>query len=210
MTKLAARKKINFSKSVETCNMILDATENVIEEVGINDFFIQDVAKKSGYGVGTVYLYFNNKASLLEGLLRREVLNITHKFHDQILPKLPMKPEDFLFDCFLLLLKSKKFHIYNQLFGITSVLESKTAGIDIFTLLLENIEKEIGESLKITMDSESLSKKSVTLIHCLKGLLSVDLEKIKSTDGERVFIECEDYAKWLSTFTLNFLKDKAY
>lgn len=202
MSDAASRKKINFTKSIETYNVILDATESLIEEFGIAEFTIHQVVKKSGFAIGTLYLYFDNKDSLLEGLLRREVLRTIEAIHETILPKLPMKSSELLYDCFLVILNNKKIHIYSKLIGMTSLLYSSQTGVKTVEIILENIRDEISESLQINLKPDEINQKTIMLFHTLRGCLSTDWNSFE------VFETVEDYAGWLTNFSLSFLQGK--
>lgn len=208
MSESSARKKVNFAKSIETYNMISDAAEALIEESGISVFNIQDLAKKSGYGVGTIYLYFDDKESLFEGLVRRHVLNIFQKFQESVGPQLPLPPEELLYNLILLFLKDKKSKILAELFGMVSVLESQKNGVQVLSLILTNLERELKETLKIQLDKESIEKKSVILLHLLRGMFSVQSDKMRSSAGKNIFLSDEEYAKWLTEFSISFLRQQ--
>lgn len=52
-------------------NQILDAAAKVFAEKGFHPTTIKDVAREAGIADGTIYIYFENKASLLLGILDR-------------------------------------------------------------------------------------------------------------------------------------------
>jgi TetR/AcrR family transcriptional repressor of multidrug resistance operon len=54
------------------CDIILDATLNLLASRGFHGFSIRDVAKEAGVATGTVYLYFEDREDLIK------------KLHDQI------------------------------------------------------------------------------------------------------------------------------
>lgn len=47
---------------------LLDAAQALIMELGYETMTMSDVAERAGVGKGTVYLYFDSKADLLQGL----------------------------------------------------------------------------------------------------------------------------------------------
>ena len=51
---------------------ILVTSRRLLEEKGFNGFTMRDVAKATGYGVGTIYNYFPNKLSILASLVLGE------------------------------------------------------------------------------------------------------------------------------------------
>lgn len=51
---------------------IISSTKEIILEKGFNALTMRDVAKKTGYGVGTIYNYFPNKMSILAAILLGE------------------------------------------------------------------------------------------------------------------------------------------
>ncbi|HSC68502.1 MAG TPA: TetR/AcrR family transcriptional regulator [Cellvibrio sp.] len=62
------------------CDIILDATLNLLASRGFHGFSIRDVAKEAGVATGTVYLYFEDREDLIKKLhgqiidiVRREV-----------------------------------------------------------------------------------------------------------------------------------------
>lgn len=203
MADSTVRKKINFSKSTETYNLFLDAAELLIEEAGLNNFSTPDVAKKSGFGVGTLYLYFDDKQTILEALLRREILNCSKEFVATILPKLPLSPAELLYEFYLLVLNRNKNKIYFELLSMASVSEGIFTGRKISELILEKIEIEIKNSLKIELDLSERKKKAKLLFYMAKGLLSMDENSQPS--NLKCFNSIEQKAQWLTDFTLNFL-----
>lgn len=50
------------------CNIILDATLNLLARRGFHGFSIRDVAKEAGVATGTVYLYFEDREDLIKKL----------------------------------------------------------------------------------------------------------------------------------------------
>ena len=52
-------------------NQILDAATKVFAEKGFHPTKIEDIAKKAGIAVGTIYNYFDNKTALMLGIFDR-------------------------------------------------------------------------------------------------------------------------------------------
>lgn len=50
------------------CDIILDATLNLLASRGFHGFSIRDVAKEAGVAIGTVYLYFEDRDDLIKKL----------------------------------------------------------------------------------------------------------------------------------------------
>lgn len=50
------------------CDIILDATLNLLASRGFHGFSIRDVAKEAGVATGTVYLYFEDREDLIKKL----------------------------------------------------------------------------------------------------------------------------------------------
>lgn len=50
------------------CDIILDATLNLLANRGFHGFSIRDVAKEAGVATGTVYLYFDDREDLIKKL----------------------------------------------------------------------------------------------------------------------------------------------
>lgn len=205
MGESSARKKINFGKSAETYNLIVDSAEMLIQENGINFFTMQDVAHKSGFGVGTIYLYFDNKECLFESLVRRHMLNIFKKYQSEVVQLLPLEPKEMLYHLFLVFLKDPKSKVLAELFAMTSVLFSRESGEPIFSLLLNSLQNEIKESFKISLDQKEIESKTVMLLHSLRAFLSINRKDITSASGIIVFNSDEDYATWLTNYSLAFI-----
>lgn len=203
-----ARKKINFDKSLTTYNLLLDAAEVLIGSKRLIHFSMQDLAKKSGFGVGTIYLYFEDKESLFEALVRRHVFDITQKYHRAILPKLPMQPQEFLYELFLMFLNDEKSKVLSELFSLQSVWVGSKTGPPLFNLLLNILEKEIYESLDIQISEENIEKKSTLFLHLIKGFMNLQTGEIVSAKGHKIFSNNEEYAKWLTDFAIYFLKER--
>ncbi len=51
---------------------IISCTKEIIAEKGFNSLTMRDVAKRTNYGVGTIYNYFPNKMSILAAILLEE------------------------------------------------------------------------------------------------------------------------------------------
>jgi TetR/AcrR family transcriptional regulator len=54
-------------------NDILLAAEQLALEKGLNNFTTEDLAKKSGYSKGSIYLYFDNKNEIIGAIISRAV-----------------------------------------------------------------------------------------------------------------------------------------
>ena len=66
-------KKMISLRSEPTVNHILSATAHLLEESSLHEISTNDVAKKAGYAVGTIYKYFPNKNIIIRALAIREL-----------------------------------------------------------------------------------------------------------------------------------------
>lgn len=60
------------ARAKQTVNLILDTAATLLEEVGIDVFNTNLLAKRAGIGIRTIYRYFPNKLAVVVGLASRE------------------------------------------------------------------------------------------------------------------------------------------
>lgn len=63
---------------------ILDATEQLVAEVGYDELSTNEVARRAGISPGSLYQFFGNKADLLAGLLDRYTRQFDALWDDQL------------------------------------------------------------------------------------------------------------------------------
>ena len=71
---LSAKRGRVMPKIVDPAAMqdrILDAAQRVFEDLGVHATTVSDIAEAAGLGKGTLYLYFDNKETLIAALARR-------------------------------------------------------------------------------------------------------------------------------------------
>ena len=73
---LAPRKSPVQARSITSVNAILEATVQVLLEVGKERLTTTRVAHRAGVSVGTLYQYFPNKSALLQAVLRNHLVSI--------------------------------------------------------------------------------------------------------------------------------------
>lgn len=71
---LSARKKPAQSRSVATCDAIVEAAARILERSGHARFTTNEVADLAGVSIGSLYQYFPNKDSITRALMERERL----------------------------------------------------------------------------------------------------------------------------------------
>lgn len=81
----APRKKPVQSRAHRTVQTIFDASAQVLSEEGEQAFTTNRVAERAGYSIGTLYQYFPNKNSLLQGLVERERRRVMHTAQQRLL-----------------------------------------------------------------------------------------------------------------------------
>ncbi len=74
----APRKTPVQPRAHRTVQTIFDATAQVLADEGEQAFTTNRVAERAGYSIGTLYQYFPNKTSLLQGLVERERRRLMH------------------------------------------------------------------------------------------------------------------------------------
>ncbi len=125
---------------------IISSTEEIILEKGFNALTMRDVAKKTGYGVGTIYNYFPNKMSILAAILLNEWVIEEKKLEEKIQksPTFPISIETIYSSI------SNFFQSHKELFfsiQIPSDIRSKIHfGHDAF---IKNIEKYVIDAQKM-------------------------------------------------------------
>ena len=70
------------ARSADTVSAILDATLQVLTQVGKEQLTTTRVAARAGVSVGTLYQYFPNKAALLQACLRRHMDQVVRAMSD--------------------------------------------------------------------------------------------------------------------------------
>jgi AcrR family transcriptional regulator len=68
----SARRKPAQKRALQTQELIFEAATQLLEQEGWPGFNTNRLAEISGFSVGTIYQYFNNKRELLAALARRE------------------------------------------------------------------------------------------------------------------------------------------
>ena len=74
---LEPRKSPVQARSAASVDAILEATIQVLLSVGKERLTTTRVARRAGVSVGTLYQYFPNKSSLLQGALKRHLDEVT-------------------------------------------------------------------------------------------------------------------------------------
>lgn len=74
---LEPRKSPVQARSAASVEAILEATIQVLLEVGKERLTTTRVAKRAGVSVGTLYQYFPNKSALLQAVLKRHLTRVT-------------------------------------------------------------------------------------------------------------------------------------
>jgi AcrR family transcriptional regulator len=74
---LEPRKSPVQARSAASVDAILEATIQVLLEVGKERLTTTRVAVRAGVSVGTLYQYFPNKSALLQGALKRHLVSVT-------------------------------------------------------------------------------------------------------------------------------------
>jgi AcrR family transcriptional regulator len=77
---------------------ILDATEQLVAEVGYDEMSTNQVARRAGISPGSLYQFFGNKADLLAGLLDRCTRQFDDLWDDQLTPAAATLPLEELVD----------------------------------------------------------------------------------------------------------------
>lgn len=67
------KKMVSF-RSAPTVNHILSATAHLLEESSLQEISTNDIAKKAGYAIGTIYKYFPNKHVIIRALAIHELI----------------------------------------------------------------------------------------------------------------------------------------
>lgn len=71
---LSPRKKPEQSRSVATCDAIVEAAARILERSGHARFTTNEVADLAGVSIGSLYQYFPNKDAITRALMEREQL----------------------------------------------------------------------------------------------------------------------------------------
>ena len=83
MTEASARRTPKFRRRAEARpDEVLDAALDLFIEQGFAQTRVEDIAKRAGISKGGVYLYFESKEKILEGLVRRAIVPIANSALD--------------------------------------------------------------------------------------------------------------------------------
>ncbi|MGI6701908.1 MAG: TetR/AcrR family transcriptional regulator [Christensenellales bacterium] len=67
-------------KKIDTRQLILDTTEQLIEERQVEAVSLQDIAAKAGISKGTLYYYYTSKQLVLLDLVERYIKNLANDY----------------------------------------------------------------------------------------------------------------------------------
>lgn len=70
-TAIQLRKTPSQSRSTETVEVILEASAQILEKIGLSHFNTNAIALRAGVSIGTLYQFFPNKDAILATLIRR-------------------------------------------------------------------------------------------------------------------------------------------
>lgn len=119
------RKQPVRSRSLDTINTILDATMDLLEKQGVESVSTNNIAKRAGFGVGTLYLYFEKKEQILLALIERE-FNRQLTFFQEMFKKHPDSFEECVIRLLTTLLQDDQFLKMAMLINYLPLLENLT------------------------------------------------------------------------------------
>jgi len=199
--KLTPRKKATQGRAKETVKSIVEATTHIIEESGISDLSTNQIAKKAGVSIGSLYQYFPSKESILIHLVEKELTSHVDNIQTHISQMDDTNLEEFIDEILITILnmfeKKKKIRylLYKYLpRGLTPLIHD-----------IENqLQKTIYEKLKTYPElntREDLNTVSYILVHSVIGVVHGKLAKGRTFDSEKVN---EELKKMIKGYLLNF------
>lgn len=108
-------------------DQILDAAISIIEKKGFEKTTMDEIAEKTELSKGTLYLYFNDKASLFQSIKKRALQNLHNEFLEILQQDLPGAElvRDMMVTFLNVITENKTFMKAMMLYGKTNKGEDK-------------------------------------------------------------------------------------
>lgn len=193
--KLPPRKKAVQGRAKQTVKSILEATAHIIERTGMDDLSTNQIAKKAGVSIGSLYQYFPSKESILSDLINNELNSHIDNIKEHISQMEDATLEEFIDEILttILTMFEKKKRIRYILFKfIPRGLTPKIHEIEdeLHKILYEELLKF--DELK---DVENLSLKAYIIIHSVIGVVHSNLAPGRTWDKDLMSAELNKLVK---------------
>ena len=186
------RKQPVQARSADTVDAILDATLQVLTQVGKERLTTTRVAARAGASVGTLYQYFPNKVALLQACLRRHMGEVISAVTDACAERHgddPLRMADAIIDAYL---TAKLQHMEHSvaLYSISSDVDGMQIAKDAYLEARRAVSAMFSTASGLTRDAETVA---TVVLAAMNGIARRLLE---ATEPER------DYEPLKSELTL--------
>lgn len=178
-------------RSIQTVNHILEVSATILDEVGLDDFNTNLLAKRCNLRVATIYRYFPNKLSI--------IVELSHRWYDICETEIPAHRElgdiskdwkhvvDDMVDIYVELARK-----YPGFLAIRRALQANTVLREIESEAISRVAQTLVDSLQkrgINNDIEELQAFTKTFL--VAGVSAVDLAWSTQKRGtvDRIFVE---------------------
>lgn len=180
--KLSPRKKASQDRSKETVKSIMQATAHIIEKSGMENLSTNQIAKKAGVSIGSLYQYFPSKESILINLVEKELNNHVDNIKEHIEQIDDGTVDDFIDEILETILvmfeKKKKIRLLLYRFlprGLTPLIH------DIEDQVQDIVYKKL-LTFPRTQNQINLEVKSYIIVHSVFGVVHSRLAKGRDTN----------------------------
>lgn len=181
--KLSARKEASQGRSRETVNLIIEAATHIIETSETDELNTNNIAKKAGVSIGSLYQYFPSKESILFLIIDKELSRNLNNIREKInaIPA-DVKLDDFieeLLDIILNLFQKKR---KLRLFLFTRLPRGLMPKIhEIEDEFQETIFQKLKE-YELKFSDEELRLKTFIIVHSAVGIIHATLGRNRKVD----------------------------
>lgn len=181
--KLSARKEASQGRSRETVNLIIEAATHIIETSETDELNTNNIAKKAGVSIGSLYQYFPSKESILCLIIDKELSRNLNSIRE----KINAIPADVKLDNFI----EELLEIILNLFQ-----KKRKLRLFLFTRLprglmpkIHEIEDEFQETIfqklkeyELKFSDEELRLKTFIIVHSAVGIIHATLGRNRKVD----------------------------
>jgi AcrR family transcriptional regulator len=181
--KLSARKEASQGRSKETVNLIIEAATHIIETSETDELNTNNIAKKAGVSIGSLYQYFPSKESILCLIIEKELSRNLNNIREKInaIPA-DVKIEDFIEELLEIILNLFQKKRKLRLFLFTRLPRGLMPKI-------HEIEDEFQETIfqklkgyELKFSDEELRLKTFIIVHSAVGIIHATLGRNRKVE----------------------------
>lgn len=182
------RKEGSQSRAKETVNIILEATAHILDKTDLSKISTNQIAKKAGVSIGSLYQYFPSKESIFFKFIETKLNEEYEKFIEEVINGESQSIEtfidmtiNFVFERFDQHQKTRLLLFYFIPRGISQNIYD----------IEDKIKHEIIEKLKSfpQIDSKNLDSKAHVIIHSLVGVVHSELPANRNLNRDNLIEE---------------------